>query len=103
MNELYIQQVLEIEKHAQMIHENAQHEAQLLAVQAEQEAQELIEKARVDSEAEARKLIEDAQAQEEIARIIAQADEITTKEKTLAASHFDQAVEYVLNQVAGKR
>ena len=45
MNETYIQQVLDIEKKAQAIFENAQLEAQKISIQAEQEAQALIEKA----------------------------------------------------------
>ena len=46
MNENRIQQVLEIEKQAQEIHEKAISEAQQLPVQAEQEGQDLKESAR---------------------------------------------------------
>jgi len=48
LNEKNIQEVLEIEKQADAIHEAALHEAQQIPVQAEQEAQALIEKARAD-------------------------------------------------------
>jgi hypothetical protein len=45
MNNKYIQQVLEIEKKSQEIHEKAKREAQQLPILAEQEAQALIAKA----------------------------------------------------------
>jgi F0F1-type ATP synthase membrane subunit b/b' len=103
MNETYIQQVLDIEKKAQAIYEDAQREAQHISVQAEQEAQAHIENSRVESEVEARKLIENARAQDEITRILAQADENIQQEKALSIRHFDQAVGFILKQVAGVR
>ena len=68
LNEKLIQQVLEIEKQAQAIHEVAVREAGQLPTRAEQEAQALIEKARADAQEQARQLAADAQAQEEAAR-----------------------------------
>ncbi len=103
MNELYIQQVLDIEKQAQEIRENAGHEAQKLIVQAEQDAQAILEKARTEAEAEAHQIIENAQAQVDIERIQAEAEENIRQLKEIAASHLDQAIAFVLDQVAGVR
>ncbi len=103
MNETYIQQVLDIEKKAQAIIDDAQREAQRISVQAEQEAQTLTENSRVESEVEAQKLIENARAEDEITHILAQADENIQQAKVLSARNFDQAVDFIINQVAGVR
>jgi cell division septum initiation protein DivIVA len=102
LNEKRIQQVLEIERQAQAIREAALRAAEQLPIQAEQEAQALIEKARTDAEEEARQLVTNAQAQEECARILAQADEESRHLEALAMSHFDHAVGYVLDRLAGR-
>jgi len=102
LNEKLIQQVLEIEKQAQAIHEVAVREAGQLPVQAEQEARALVEKARADAQEQARQLVADAQAQEETARIQTQAEAEARRMEALAADHFDEAVRYVLDRVAGK-
>jgi V/A-type H+-transporting ATPase subunit G/H len=102
LNETLIQQILEIEKQAQAIHETAVGDAEQLPIQAEQEAQALIEKARADAQEEARRLVADAQAQDECARIQAQAEEEARRMEALAMSHFDRAVGYVLKRVAGR-
>jgi vacuolar-type H+-ATPase subunit H len=102
LNEKLIQQVLEIEEQAQAIHEAAMHEAEQLPKQAEQEAQAVIEKARADTREEARRLVASAQAQEECARILAQAEEEAHRMEALASRHFDRAVGYVLDRVAGR-
>ena len=102
MNEKLIQQVYEIERQAQAIHEAALREAEQIPIQAEREARALIEKARVDAQEEARQLVANAQAQEECARILAHAEEEVRRMEALAMSHFDSAIAYVLNRVAGK-
>jgi vacuolar-type H+-ATPase subunit H len=102
LNEKLIQQVLEIEEQAQAIREAAMHEAEQLPKQAEQEAQAVIEKARADAQEEARQLVASAQAKEECERILAQAEEEARRTETLATSHSDRAVGYVLDRVAGR-
>ena len=102
MNEKRIQQVLDIEKEADAIHDKAVDQAKLLPVQAEQEAQALIEKAREQAEEEARKLMAAAQAEEERAQILAQAEEKVRKTDALAMSNFNRAVSYVLARVVGR-
>ncbi len=102
LNEDYIRRMLEIEKRAQTIHDNALRQAEHLPGQAEKEARKLIEKARLEAQAEARRALADAQAQEECARILDQAEEEARRMEKLAMSHFDRAVSYILNQVVGR-
>ena len=102
MNEQRIQQVLEIEKQAQEIHQAALRDAEELQKQAEQEAQTLIEKTRAEAQDEARQLVSDRQADDECARILAESEEKSRELETLAAQHFDRAVDYVLNRLMGR-
>ena len=102
MNENRIQQVLEIEKHAQEIHDLALGEAQQLPISAEQESQKVIEKARAAAQDEARQLIASAQAKEETARILVEAEEKNHQVEALAMSNFDRAVNYILDRVIGR-
>jgi len=102
MNENRIQQVLDIEKQAQEIHDAAVRDAQQLPIVAEQEAQSLLGKARADAHDEARQLVANAQAEDEVARILAQADEKNRQIETLAMKNFDRAVAYVLERLAGR-
>jgi vacuolar-type H+-ATPase subunit H len=102
VNEQYIQKVLEIEKQAQEIQEEAQREAEQIPILAEDEAEELIEKARAEAEEEAHQMVESAQAKEEGAQILAEAEQDIQRLKALTMSHFDRAVNYVLDRVAGR-
>jgi vacuolar-type H+-ATPase subunit H len=103
LNEQRIQQVLEIEKQAQAIHEAAIRDAEQLQKQAEQEAQALVDESHSDAQAEAQRLVAGAQASEERARILAQSEEKSRQLETLAAQHFDRAVSFVLNRVVGRQ
>jgi vacuolar-type H+-ATPase subunit H len=102
LNEKRIQQVLEIEKQAQAIYEQAISEAEQLPLLAEKEVQLLIEKARADATEEARQMIARAQSQDESAQILADADEKVRRTETLAAGNLDRAVAYVLARVIGR-
>jgi len=102
MNEKHIQQVLEIEKQAQEIHDVAVRDAQRLPIQAEEEARAILGKALSDAQEEARKLVSEAQAKEEVSRILAQAEEKNQQVEALAMSNFDRAVSYILDRLAGK-
>ena len=101
MNEKHIEQVLEIEKQAQEIHEAAVREAQQLPIQAGQESQSLIEKAKTDAQQEARQMVSKVQADEESARILSEAEEKNRQFEALAMSNYDRAVAYVIERVAG--
>ena len=102
MNEKRIQQVLEIEKQANAVHDAAVSEAAQVPVQAEKEAQEILDKARGDAEEEARKMLEKAHAEEESAEIMAQAEQNVQHIETLALGNLNRAVAYVLARVVGK-
>ncbi len=102
LNEKRIQDVLEIERQAQAIHEAALSEAEQLPRQAEKDAQAIIDKARADAEEEARQITARAQAGDETERIIAQAEEKARSNENLAMTHFDRTVSYVLSRVVGR-
>ena len=102
MNENHIQQVVEIEKQAQEIHESAMKEAQQLPVIAEQEAQALIEKARAEAQQKAREMVSEVKTDEESARILSEVEEKNKQFEALATSNFDRAVSYVLERVVGR-
>ena len=102
MNEKHIQQVIEIERRAQEIHDTAVKEAQQLPVIAEQEAQALIEKAKAEAEQEAREMLSKVQADEEGARILSEVEEKNRQFETVATSNIDRAVDYVLERVIGR-
>jgi V/A-type H+-transporting ATPase subunit G/H len=102
MSEKRIQQVLEIEKQAQEIHEKARRAAQELPVAAEQEAQALIAKARTDAEEEARRLVAAAQAEDESKGILADVERRKSALESKAKANFDKAVAYVLDRVTGQ-
>ena len=102
MNEKHIQQVLDIEKQAQEIHEAALKEAQQLPVMAEQESQALIEKAKAEAQQKAREMVSAVQADEESTRILSEAEEKNRHFEALSMSNFDRAVTYVLERVIGR-
>lgn len=101
MNEKHIQQVLEIEKQAQEIHEVALREAQQLPIQAEQEAQALIARAKAEAHEEARTML--AQAQPGDSSGAGAADAPAVSELAASAKqNFDKAVAFVLERVIGR-
>jgi vacuolar-type H+-ATPase subunit H len=102
MNNRYIQQVLDIEKRSQEIHEKAKRDAQELPVLAEQEAQALIAKVKAESEEEARKIIAEAQAEDKAKDVLADVDQKNSEIESKANANFDKAVAYVLERVIGR-
>jgi vacuolar-type H+-ATPase subunit H len=102
MNERNIQQVLEIENQAQAIHDAAVKEAEQLPRQAEAQRQQMIDKAKADAEEEARQMIAQAQAQDEIKRILDQAEKDASRSEALSTTHLERAVAYVLHRVVGR-
>jgi vacuolar-type H+-ATPase subunit H len=101
MNEKHIQQILDIEKQAQAIHEAAVREAEQLPLQAEKDAQKLLEQARADVQNEARQMIENAKAENEITQILANAENQVQHDDTVAARNINRTVVYVINRVVG--
>ncbi len=102
MNEERIQQIVKIEQQVQSIHEAARSEAERLPLQAEQEVQALIGKARKEAEEEAKRLLSEARAEEEVARILKQAEQDALGLEHNAMGHLDRAVNYVLARVVGR-
>ena len=102
MNENRIQQVLDIEKQAQEIHEKAVRDAQQLPILADQESLAFLEKARASAQEESRQLIANAQAKEETTRILVEAEKKNKEVEALAMSNFDRAVNYILDRVIGR-
>lgn len=102
MNEKNIQQVLEIEKKAQEIQEQAQREAQELPRLAEQEAQALIAQAKKEAEEEARRILAEAQAADRAKEILEDVERQKGELETKANANLDQAVNYVLERVLGR-
>jgi vacuolar-type H+-ATPase subunit H len=102
VNEKHIQQVIEIEKRAQEIHEAAMKEAEQLPVIAEQEAQALIEKAQAEAQQEGREMVSKVQADEEGARILSEVEEKNRQFEAAAMGNLDRAVDYVLERVIGR-
>ena len=102
MNNKYIQQVLEIEKQSQEIHEKAKREAQELPILAEQEAQALIAKAKAEAQEEARQIVAQAQAKAEAEEILDEVKKKNIEIEALANANLDKAVAYVLERVIGR-
>jgi vacuolar-type H+-ATPase subunit H len=102
MNENRIKQVLEIEKKAQELHNQAQTEAQQLPAQAEQQAQEIVNKARAEAQEEARQIVAKARAEDDVSRILSEVEEKNRQLETTAMSNFDRAVDYILDRVTGR-
>jgi len=105
LNEQLIQQILEIEKQAQGIHQAAVRDAEQLEKQADQEAQALIEKARAEAQEEAQRLASESQAkgERECERILAESEDKSSQTETQAAQNFDRAVNYVLDRLMGRK
>jgi vacuolar-type H+-ATPase subunit H len=102
VNEKHIQQVLDIEKKAQEIQEQAEREAQELPRLAEQEAQALITKAKAEAQEEGRRIIAEAQAGDEAKEILAEVERKNSELEAKASDNLDKAVTYVLERVIGR-
>ena len=102
MNEKHIQQVLEIEKQAQEVHEKAKRAAQEIPVKAEQEAQALIAKAKADAHEEARIMVASVQSDDASGQVAADIVSKNSEFETLAKKNFDKAVAFVLERVIGR-
>jgi V/A-type H+-transporting ATPase subunit G/H len=97
-----IQAVLEIEKKAQEIHSEAMKKAEKLPLEADREAQDLLERTRKEAEEEANLLIEKARTQGAGKKILAQAAQKASRMESLAMTHMDLAVNYVIDRIAGR-
>ncbi len=101
MNDEYIKQVIDIEREARKIHENAVHESEQILLLAEQEVESILENAKTDAQREARLLVTGAQAEEERAKILAEAANNSEQATKVAAGNFDRAVRFLLDRTTG--
>ena len=97
-----IQQVLEIEKQAHAIKDDAMREAERLPVQAEQDALALLEKSKAEAQEEGRRMVAEANSASDTTHILDKAKENARRTDALARSNFDRAVAYVLSKVVGR-
>lgn len=102
MNEERIQEIMKIEQQVQALQEDAQRKAADLPLQAEQEVKDLLERTQKEAEEEARQIASNLQAGEITDRIRKEADEAAIQLENKAQMNLDQAVQYVLDRVAGR-
>jgi vacuolar-type H+-ATPase subunit H len=100
-----IARILSIEREATSIHDDAQRQAARMIKDAEKAATALREQILTQAHQQAEQIVATGReaAEAERARIIAQAEAEAQRMETLAASHFDEAVKFVLAQVAGHK
>ncbi len=101
MNENHIQKILAYEQQASNIYEAAVKEAEQLPALAEQEAEAMIAKARQQAEEEARALLSQAQTDAEVNRITEELAEKIKQTESLAKTHQEKAVGFVIARVIG--
>ena len=102
MKEDRIQQVLDIEKQAKEIQEQAKRKAQEIPVKAQQEAQEIIAKAKAEAHEEARKMIESVQSRGQPDQAGLDEGSKNSEFEASAKKNFDKAVAFVLERVIGR-
>ena len=103
MSQETIARILAIEQEATKIHDDAQVQAARIIKEAEQAASALREQALAQARQQADQITATGQetAEAKRSRAIAQAEAEAQSLETLAARHFDQAVNFVLDRVAG--
>ncbi len=100
-----IARILAIEQEAAKIHDDVQRQAAHLIEEAEKAAPALREQALAQARQEAEQIVATGQeaAEAKRSRAVAQAEAEAQRMEALAARHFDQAVNFVLDQVAGRK
>jgi len=100
-----IAHILAIEQEAAKIHDDAQHQAAHLIEEAEKAASALREQILAQARQEAEQIVATGREATEVerSRAVAQAEAEAQRMEALAARHFDQAVNFVLDQVAGRK
>jgi vacuolar-type H+-ATPase subunit H len=99
-----IARILSFEGEAARVHDDAQRQAAHIIEGANKAAVDLREQALTQAHQQAQQITAEGQkaAQAERARIIAQAEVEAQRMETMAARHFDHAMDFVLNQVTGR-
>jgi vacuolar-type H+-ATPase subunit H len=104
MSQETIARILSIEREAIRIHDVAQRHAARMIQDAKKAASVLREQALAQARQQTGQIVAAAReaGETERARIIAQAEAEAQRMETTAASHFDRAVNFVLDRVAGR-
>ena len=105
MSQETIARILSIEQEATKIHDDAQHQAAHLIEEAEKATSASREQILAQARQEAEQIVATGQeaAEAKRSRAVAQAEAEAQRMEALAADHFDQAVNFVLDQVAGRK
>jgi len=99
-----IARILSFEGEAAKVHDDAQSQARHVIERANKAAIGLREQVLAQARQQAQQITAESQkaAQAERARIIAQAEAEAQRMETMAARHFDRAVDFVLDQITGR-
>lgn len=105
MSQETIVQILSIENEAVRVHDDAQQRAAQLIEEAKSATEALREQTLAQARQEAAQVITKGReaAEAERARIIAQAEAEAQRLEAEASRHFDSAVNFVIDQVAGRK
>ncbi|MCD6344673.1 MAG: hypothetical protein J7M17_03600 [Anaerolineae bacterium] len=104
MRQETIERILNIEQDAAKIHDEAQLKATQLVAEAQKSAATLREQVVSEARQQAEQLTTTTQEslEAERAQLMERAEAEAQQLETLAAQHFDQAVNFVLDQVVGR-
>jgi vacuolar-type H+-ATPase subunit H len=102
MNQTRILKIIEVERKAQAIYEEALREAEMLPHQAENDAQAIVEQARREAEDEVRRMLANARSGSEGQQILVQAEAKNRSLEEKAAVNFDRAVSFIVARVTGE-
>jgi ATP synthase H subunit len=103
MSQSLVKRIVTMEQEAEHLYTEAQKQAEDILKEAREAAAALRKQTLSEAQRQAEQIITDGQAEAkaERAAIIQQAEAEAQQMEQTAAQHFDDAVEYVLNQVAG--
>lgn len=99
MNKTKVQQILQLEKQAQEIKQNASESAKKILSDLKVEIQKQNDESVRAGEIETKKIHEKAISEANIAVIQQQSERKVVEKKVLAKKNFDKAVEFVLEQL----
>lgn len=104
MSQETITQILAIEQQAVQLHDDAQQQAERVTAEAKKVAASVREQTLAHMHQQAEHITAEGQQTAEItrARIIAQAEAEAQRLEGLAAQRLDRAVQFVLDQIAGR-
>ena len=104
MSQETIARILAIEQEAAKVHDDAQRQAVRMIKEAESAAAALREQTLTQARQQAGQIVAAGQeaAEAERSRAVAQAEAEAQRMETLAADHFDQAVNFVLDRATGR-